>query len=78
MNNTEHQEILTALKNPHWQAEMNFQAIEAQVQAARLECHNRTLREIRDCKRFYRKHGKREMTAIMANCERIYRTGYDL
>lgn len=76
--NIERTEILTTLKNPHWQADMNFQTIEAQVQAARLECHNRTLREIREYKRYCRNHGKKEIANLMANCERIYRTGYDL
>ena len=76
--NIERTGILTTLKNPHWQADMNFQLMEAQAQAMRLERHNRTLREIRDCKRYCRKHGKKGITAIMANCERIYRTGYDL
>jgi len=76
--NIERAEILTILKNQHWQADMNFQTIEAQIQAARLERHNRTLREIREYKRYCRKHGKKEIANLMANCERIYRTGYDL
>jgi hypothetical protein len=57
---------------------MNFQAIEAQAQTARLERHNRTLREIREYRRYCRKHGKKEIANLMATCERIYRTGYDL
>jgi hypothetical protein len=73
-----HQEILTTLKNPHWQPDMNFQLMEAQAQIMRLERHNRTLSEILEYKHRCRKHGKKDMAAIMANCERLYRTGYDL
>jgi len=76
--NIEHTEILTTLKNPHWQADMNFQLMESQAQATRIERHNRTLREIREYKRYCRKHGKKEIAAIMANCERLYQVGYDL
>jgi hypothetical protein len=76
--NIERTEILTTLKNPHWQADMCFQMMEGQTQVARLERHNRTLREIREYRRYCNKHGKKEIAAIMANCERLYRTGYDL
>jgi hypothetical protein len=76
--NIERTEILTTLKNPHWKADMCFQIMEAQAQAMRLERHNRTLREIREYKRYCRKHGKKEIANLMANCERLYRTGYDL
>ena len=76
--NIKRTEVLTTLKNPHWQADMCFQIMEAQAQTTRLERHNRTLREIREYKRYCRNHGKKQMTNLMANCERIYRTGYDL
>jgi len=76
--NIEHTEILTALKNPHWQADMCFQQIEAQAQAARLERHNRTLKEIRDYRRYCKKHGKKGMAKRMDKCAKLYQTGYDL
>ena len=76
--NIKRTEILTTLNNPYWQADMNFQLMEAQAQAAKLERHNRTLREIREYKRYCRKHGKKELARLMGNCERLYRTGYDL
>jgi len=76
--NIDHTEILTALKNPYWKADMCFQQIEAQAQATRLERHNRTLKEIRDYRRYCKKHGKKELARLMGNCERLYRTGYDL
>lgn len=31
MNRIDHLEILTTLSNPHWEAEMNFQAMNAQA-----------------------------------------------
>lgn len=75
--NIERTAILTTLANPHWQANMCFQIMEAQAET-RLERHNRTLREIREYKRYCRKHGRKDLANLMANCERIYRTGYDL
>jgi len=76
--NIERTEILTTIRNPYWKADMCFQEMEAQAQAAKLERHNRTLREIRDYKRYCRKHGKKDIAKLMANCERLYRTGYDI
>ena len=76
--NIEHTEILTALKNPYWKADMCFQQIEAQAQAAKLERHNRTLREIREYRKYCKQHGRKDLAKLMDMCEKRYLTGYDL
>lgn len=72
--NTMCQETLATLSNPRWETEMYFDLMRAQAQDA----HSETLESIRGWRNFYKQTGNEVMERLMAGCETIYQTGYDL
>jgi hypothetical protein len=75
MNKYQHQEILATLSNPKWKTEMHFDLINAQ---SKQDIHTETMESICGLKNFYHQIGDSVMEGLMAGCEAIYKTGYDL